>query len=112
MAYMTKEGEGPYPCHAGDYCGNHDPKRNYDGMTFDNFRFGRPRPTKVRTTEELEAWGMVGLYLKRSDSHIFLGGEILIKTPPELCEPEGVDVSPNPLTSCVDEKVIRDIQGV
>ena len=29
MAYIKKNGEGPYPNKAGEYCGNYDPENTY-----------------------------------------------------------------------------------
>lgn len=100
MAYMTKDGKGPYPHKAGDYCGNHHPgspmlrmwnvdpvvqQREHDAWLA-KMRFGRPRPCKAGTTKEREAAGDVGLYLK-ADSPLYCDGDTEIPTPPELMEP-------------------------
>lgn len=99
MAYMTKDGRGPYPCSAGEYCGNHLPG-SYPRQTFHEspedaehqrayfarMRFGRPRPCEAGTTAEREAKGWVGLYLKE-DEGAHAPGDVLIPTPDELREP-------------------------
>ena len=98
MAHMIG-GKGPYPDKAGEYCGNHllggfalaligqtheDAERD-QAAYLSQMRFGRPRPCKAGTTEEMEAQGMVGLYLKAS-RHLY-SNEIQVPTPPELMEP-------------------------
>lgn len=99
MAYMTKDGKGPYPNKAGEYCGNHSKGSSPYAMYgqgqqeaaenqkayLARMRFGRPRPCEAGTTEEMEAKGNVGLYLKEDIRLNF--GEIEIPTPPELMEP-------------------------
>lgn len=87
MAYMTKDGLGPYPNKAGEYCGNHNPKYSQGGEVHWTIRCGRPRPCKAGTTEELEADGWMGLYLK-DDSPYSNPGDADVPTPPELLEPE------------------------
>lgn len=101
MAYMTKEGEGPYPNKAGEYCGNHLPGSHiYCHMDetsqqaeerrerhLARMRFGQPRGCKSGTSEEMKAKGWVGLYLKE-DSNLS-SGDVEIPTPPELMEPVG-----------------------
>lgn len=100
MAYMKKDGKGPYPNKAGEYCGNHFPglpplyandtapqqaaenqKRHLATM-----RFGRARGCKAGTSEEMKAEGWVGLY-KKEDS-VAMDGDVQIPTPPELMEPD------------------------
>lgn len=87
MAYMTKDGKGPHPNKAGEYYGNHRKGSQYctDEATLAIVRFGRPRPCKAGTTEEMEKRGLVGLYLKEDQK---LGpDDVEIPTPPELMEP-------------------------
>ncbi len=97
MACMTKDGKGPYPNKAGEYCGNHLPgeKMNFnprdpDGIHHQEYlakmRFGKPHSCKTGTSEEMEAKGYVGLYLKE-DSTTLHEGDVEIPTPPELMEP-------------------------
>lgn len=100
MAYMTKEGKGPYPCYEGEFCGNHNPNHplcRREGITADQaeqrqksslakMRFGRPRACGAGTSAEMAAQGYVGLYLKQGDEHR-LPGEVLVDTPEELREP-------------------------
>jgi hypothetical protein len=101
MAYMTINGNGPYPNKAGEYCDNHYPggmacARN--GQTHEQAqeeqrawlrdkRLGQPRPTASYTTEQLEAMGMVGLYLMMARKSL-PDGATEVPTPPELMEPE------------------------
>lgn len=102
MAYMTKDGKGPYPCYKDEYCGNHlvgsfpilnmhespeEGKRNQEAFLA-RMRFGRPRSCKAFTTTEGESLGYVGLYLKEDSppSH-HMPGDILIDTPNKLREP-------------------------
>ncbi len=81
MAYMT----GPYPNKAGEFCGNHHP--TYDTAR-PEMRWGRPRPCKAGTTEEMEAQGFVGLYLKEDQPILpWQDNATAIPTPPELMEP-------------------------
>ena len=103
MAYIdtTKPDEPPYPNLAGEFCGNHfKGGRAYacDGQTqseaneqqqtyLARMRFGRPRPDGTATTEELEARGLVGLYLKEDDFRKLSKDEVACPTPPELLEP-------------------------
>jgi hypothetical protein len=99
MAYLTRDGKGPYPCQVGEYCGNHmpcslafaalnesraDAERNQQEYLA-KMRFGRPRPCEAGTTEEMEARGTVGLYLKEDQS--ILPDSRRVDTPPELMEP-------------------------
>lgn len=107
MAYLTKDGKGPYPNKAGEYCGNYNPNSYFHEYTdlekfceqphneeekkrhrewLSKMRFGRPRPCKAGTTEEMEVMGWVGLYLKE-DSTFLLPGATTVPTPPELMEP-------------------------
>lgn len=101
MAYMDGN-KGPYPNKAGDWCRNHllgSQAYARSGMThseaqenqkvwLSTMRFGRPRPYEGKTTEELEAAGFVGLYLKQDHPPMVGSGkEVEIPTPPELMEP-------------------------
>jgi hypothetical protein len=97
MAYMTKDGGGPYPNKAGEFCGNHlpnskmnfyprDPEGIHNKEYWAKMRFGRPHSCKAGTTEEMEARGYVGLYLKE-DTPLF-DWEVEVPTPPELMEPK------------------------
>ena len=102
MAYMTKDGKGPYPNKAGEYCGNHlvgsKPWVSYDEMPqqaaenqeryLARMRFGKPRGCNAGTSEEMEARGHVGLYLKEDSTSGRLNGDVEVPTPPELMEPE------------------------
>lgn len=87
MAYMNGD-KGPYPNKAGDYCGNH--LKGSKALSLKawllRMRFGRPRPCKAGTTEEMEAKGFVGLYLKQ-DRTLRPDEGTEIPTPPELQEP-------------------------
>lgn len=90
---------GPYPDKAGEYCGNHpkghqalcmygQPQSEADAQQrawLATMRFGRPRPCKAGTSEEMEARGYVGLYLK--ESRTLFDWEVFCPTPPELMEP-------------------------
>lgn len=88
MAYMIDD-KGPYPNKAGEYCGNHHPNDKYARQDYlDRMRFGRPHACESGTTEEMEAKGYVGLYLKEDDPLAYLGENGReIPTPPELMEP-------------------------
>ena len=101
MAYMKKDGGAPYPNKAGEYCGNHCPtdqpcikfhespeeaKRNQERYLA-TMRFGRPRPCWAGTTEDMEAMGYVGLYLKHDFPVDLADGDVEIETPDELKEP-------------------------
>ena len=99
MAYMTKEGGGPYPNKAGEYCGNHrmdlingkmiNIEQHPEDLTWlATMRLGRPRPCKAGTTCEMTKKGYVGLYLKNDNPSLLPNGAIEIPTPPELMEPE------------------------
>lgn len=102
MAYMRKNGKGPYPCHAGEYCGNYlKGSQAYvrDDQTHENaqyiqkewlarMRFGRPHSCGGFTVAEKIAQGWVGLYLKEDDPVNWRRpGDVLIDTPEELQEP-------------------------
>ncbi len=90
---------GPYPDKAGEYCGNHlrgsDPfssfretpeqARKHQREYLAIMRFGRPRACKAGTTEEMEARGYVGLYLKEDQK--LMDWETPCPTPPEMLEP-------------------------
>lgn len=101
MAYMTADGKGPYPCDAGEYCGNHllgskplplrdlgetpEEAEKWLDQMLDQMRFGRPRPCKAGSSKEMSELGYVGLYLK-SPQPLWLGGT-RVPTPDELREP-------------------------
>ncbi len=99
MAYMTADGKGPYPNKAGEYCGNYHPRipphrgwhespaqaEERQRRYLAKLRFGRPRPCRMGTTEEMEARGYVGLYLKADQP--LLWGSVEVDTPNELKEP-------------------------
>ena len=103
MAYMNKGSvpRGPYPNKAGEFCGNHmvgsepyccngeSPEQSEAAHVayLAKMQFGRPRPCKAGTTEEMEAKGYVGLYLKEDRPLMFWEEEV--PTPPELLEPYG-----------------------
>lgn len=60
MAYMTRDGKGPYPNKAGEYCGNHHPTHlRYAGGAqeayLNRMRFGRPRSCEAGTKEQMTA---------------------------------------------------------
>lgn len=99
MAFMTADGEGPFPNRAGEHCGNffvdcypvtaenetlEDALKRQDKY-LSRFRFGRPRPTSTGTIEELEKLGLNGLYLKEDQS--IGSSDTEIKTPDWLKEP-------------------------
>ncbi len=100
MAHMVDD-KGPYPDNAGEYCGNHNPNDRYplpriasetpaqaqkrENEWLSRMRFGRPHATNEYTVEQLEADGIVGLYLKE-DRPLF-DWETPCPTPPELLEP-------------------------
>lgn len=99
MAWNRKLGGGPYPNLKDEYCGNHDPtelpiaacgqtpeqaldaQRRY----LEKMRLGRPHPARGKTTEELEAAGVYGLYLK--ESRDLFDFEEAVPTPDSLREP-------------------------
>lgn len=101
MAWMDKDkashlNNGPFPCHAGEYCGNHTPpglffagqnqrerKMYVDWLA--QMRFGEPRATPECSVEYLKSHGIVGLYL-RENQPIRSWFEI-VPTPPQLMEP-------------------------
>ena len=100
MAYMI-DGKGPYPNKAGEHCGNHckgslptrplhetqDEARRRQEEWLATMRFGRPRSCETGTTEELEARGYVGLYLKEdSPPRDPISNAVDVPTPPELME--------------------------
>ena len=100
MAHMI-DGKGPYPDKAGEYCGNYHvdnpfsppcllhetpaqaAKREKEWLS--RMRFGRPRATSEYSAEQLEADGLVGLYLK--EDRPLMSFETPCDTPPELLEP-------------------------
>ena len=93
MAYINKEGKGPYPNRAGEYCGNYYPNSKYvarnpeDEIAYlSRMRFGRPHPCMGQTSAERAKKGWVGLYLKE-DSPYNLDSDVDVPTPPELMEP-------------------------
>ncbi len=91
MAYMTKDGKGPYACYAGEFLGNFHSK---DGPLapgrLKHQRVGLPRPYAIaegsKTTAELASEGWVGLYLKEDTK--CLPSDVLVDTPDELREPK------------------------
>lgn len=91
MAYLLlgRQNRGPYPCYAGEYCGNHV---EYKFVDETRFRKGRPRQTPFYTSEKLAAMGLVGLYLRRNVSPYPEGFEptdgplVYISTPGSLRE--------------------------
>lgn len=101
MAYMTKDGNGPYPNKAGEYCGNHFPNspphltlhqspeeaEQHLREWLKKMRFGRPRPCQAGTSKEMAEEGWVGLYLIKGYSEPLRDGDIEVPTPPELMEP-------------------------
>lgn len=103
MAYMKKDGSGPYPNKAGEFCGNHNPDQktlfHYNEMRFlgkrvklsEMYRFGRPRSCEAFTLIEGMDRGWVGMYLKEGYKHFRTEGEIEIPTPPELMEPGAIN---------------------
>lgn len=102
MAYKTKDGKGPYPNMAGEYCGNyfpgappawcHDETREQaaekERQYLARMRFGLPRGCMAGTTEQMKAEGWVGLYLKEDSDSGSMDGDVDVPTPPELMEPE------------------------
>ncbi len=100
MAYITKDGEGPYPHHAGDYCGNYDSGYSAVSAFYEDqgqadsrqkeallgMRFGRPRREPDSSTKTLEDMGVVGLYLKH-DRTDRAPGDVLVPTPERMREP-------------------------
>ena len=89
MAYMdigTCPG-GPYPNKKGEYCGNHRKGSELLVSLHETpeMVFGRPRPCKAGTTEEMEARGYVGLYLK--ETRQLTNCEVECPTPGRLLEP-------------------------
>ena len=101
MAYMTKDGEGPYPNKAGEYCGNHRPKspmcrgckeardeaEQQRKKTIAMMRYGMPRACKAGTIKEMEEMGYVGLYL-REDQPLRSLDSVEVDTPEDLKEPK------------------------
>ena len=94
MAYKTKDGKGPYPNKAGEFCSNHYPEspatRNwYSRETQEqadqhqrdwlaNKRFGRPAKCQAGTSGEMAAKGYVGVYLDEDrDLH---DGDVAVET--------------------------------
>jgi len=99
--FYESEWNGPYPHHAGDYCGNHKygmihnyhtmfcrgqwrkEKRAYE-MWLSKMRFGIPHSCCAGTADQLKAKGVVGLYLNRdSKSTIY---DVPVPTPYKLTE--------------------------
>lgn len=86
---------GPYPAHAGDFCGNRLPGRerahslgddaNYWAGAQTQYREGNPHPCNGKSSAELRAEGVVGLYLLHDAK--LMPWERPIPTPPELSEP-------------------------
>lgn len=88
MAYMNKEGNGPYPCDAGEYCGNHQKGSvAYSALWLAKMRFGRPHACQAGTSAEMAAKGFVGLYLKEDSTSGRMPGDVHVDTPDELREP-------------------------
>lgn len=85
MAYIRKDGSGPYPNKAGEYCGNHHP--TLKPFCFDGKRYGRPRPCANKISEEMAAAGWVGLYWEEDSTPWSPDDCVEIPTPPELMEP-------------------------
>ena len=105
MAYIKKNGEGPYPNKAGEYCGNYDPENTYLDYRdisdlerhkewLSRMRFGCPRPSDTHTIQQMRDMGLVGLYLKEDDIHIY-SKEYTVPTPPELMEPTKAKLGDN-----------------
>jgi len=79
----SKVGKGPYPMHAGEFCGN----QSINQACPPRMRFGKPRPCEEYPTVDLaEKAGFVGLYLKKTISRLF-DWKVPCETPPELMEP-------------------------
>lgn len=105
MAYMRKNGNGPYPNKAGEFCGNHhvgssplltfhqtpEEAARQQREWLARMRFGRPRATEAYTSEGLTTKGMVGLYLREDSGIPLFDDEHEIPTPPELMEPVAAD---------------------
>lgn len=100
MAYM-RDGNGPFPNRAGEYCGNHAPNTPPTMMLGETpvmaaernrrylatMRFGRPHSCGAGTSKKMAERGWVGLYL-REDSRLGLRSDATeIPTPSELMEP-------------------------
>lgn len=100
---------GTYPCHAGEYCGNHHPEsyrthgpmysfaasldpilrqreREQANEHLALMRFGLPHACGAGDTAKMQADGYVGLYL-RADSQFKREQIEYVPTPPELMEP-------------------------
>lgn len=102
MAWKDKRnGKGPFPMHAGEYCGNFHPSTEprphlhetppeeaakSQAALLSKMRFGKPRPCPAGTSDEMAAQGYVGLYLKEDRPPHFEWEEPIL-TPPELMEP-------------------------
>lgn len=92
MAYLLlgRKDRGPFPCYAGEYCGNHG---EYEHFNETRLRKGKPRSTAWYTSEQLAAQGMVVLYLRRNvqpftDGHEPVDGPLVfVSTPSSLKEP-------------------------
>ena len=95
MAVLTpKPYPGVGPWHVGEWCLNHSkevvravgvPARRDEYNWLEDKRLGRPRPDKGKTIEQLEAVGVVGLYIAWSRG--VPEGYTEVDTPPELMEP-------------------------
>jgi len=99
MAYMTKDGNGPYPCDEGEYCGDfmpgsiayarggqtHAEAQREQEEWLSRMRFGCPRSCEVGSSKEMETKGYVGLYLKASRK--LFSWETKVPTPDKLKEP-------------------------
>lgn len=115
MAYqlLNREDNGPYPCYAGEFCGNtFGEEHNAMMEAFDEmrgnhhwisdrvpgrpdwtrFKKGRPRPCAAGTTEQLEIQGMYGLYLRHD-----------VEPYPEGCEPFDGPIVKIPTPECLTE---------
>ncbi len=92
MAYLLlgRQNRVPYPCYAGEFCGNHF---EYESIDETRLRKGRPRQTPFYTSEKLAAMELIGLYLRRNISPYPEGFEpmdgplVYVSTPGSLREP-------------------------
>ncbi len=92
MAYKTKDGKGPYPNRAGEFCSNHQPGElaicRFDQSQAEaeqsqcdwlaNKRFGRPAKCQAGTSDEMAVMGFVGVYLKKD--HRLHDGDVAVET--------------------------------
>ena len=92
MAYKTKDGKGPYPNKAGEFCGNYSPwewaccslygtqlqadKRQRDWLA--SKRLGKPSSCQAGTSDEMAAQGYVGAYLNE-DCNLH-DGDVAVET--------------------------------